>query len=303
MHPLALAAVEEVMSKHKVVVVDDDEALCDTITTILRRRGFDAEGYGEAERFLTEAFDVRHPHTEQPDLVMIDLLLGNDKMQGMDLIKELVARDISSEILVVSGNRSSADLLRAAMLGASDWVSKPFNYITLMPRLTTMAETGRKRRLHRDVDSREMDVTRLARPVFLSYSENDKVLASVIRRYLEARGIGVWYAPATIRVGDPWQDRISEGINDAKIFVALFTDSYFTRPYCIDELIEFDQRTRTSLKPKPLLFALTFGFSEATRQNPTFQDIRNRHQCKDISEHRFLDGLTDLLLQIEDCLA
>ena len=291
------------MNKHKVIFVDDDEVLCDTLTKILRRRGFDAEGYGEAERFLTEAFDLRHSHSGQPDLVITDLQLKSDKMQGMELIKELVARDISSEILVVSGNLSSADLLQAMMTGASDWVAKPFDYFTLMPKLAGMAQTGRKRRLHRDIDSLEMDVTRLDRPVFLSYSENDKVLASVIKRYLEARDIGVWYAPNTIRVGDPWQDRISEGIKDATIFVALLTDSYFTRPYCIDELMEFDQRTKTSAEPRPLLLPLTCGFSEETKENPMFQNIRNRYQCRDISGHQFLDGLTDLLLRIEDRVA
>ena len=182
-------------NRHKVVLVDDDDALCNTVATILRRRGFDAEGYSEAEKLLTEAFDVRHPHTDQPDLVIVDLLLGSNKMQGIDLIKELVARDVSSEILVISGNLANADLLRAMMLGASDWVSKPFNYIKLMPQIATMAQTGKKRRLHREAHSLQIDVTRLHRPVFLSYSTADAVLASILKRSLEARDIGVWYAP------------------------------------------------------------------------------------------------------------
>jgi len=235
--------------------------------------------------------------------VITDLQLQSGKMQGMELISELVSRDISSEILVVSGNLPSADLLRAMMLGASDWVAKPFDYFTLMPKLLSMAQTGRKRRLHRHIDSLEMDLTRLARPVFLSYSESDRVLASVIKRYLEARDIGVWYAPSTIRVGDPWQDRIREGIKDAKIFVALLTDSYFTRPYCIDELMEFDERTKSDPEPKPLLLPLTCGLSEEGKQDPMYQNIRNRYHCRDISGHQFLDGLTDLLLRVEDRVA
>jgi DNA-binding NtrC family response regulator len=221
------------MNKLRIAVVEDNEILRDTLVTILRRRGFEATAYGEAENLLAEVFDFRHIEPEQPDLVIIDLLLKTDKMQGIDLMKELVARDVSCEILVVSGYMSSADLLEAMMAGASDWVAKPFDYFMLMPKLKSMAETGRKRRLHRDVDSQAVDSTRLERPVFLSYSEKDRILASVIKRYLEAREIGVWYAPKAIKVGDPWQDRISDGINSSTIFVAVLTDSYFTRPYCI----------------------------------------------------------------------
>ena len=292
------------MNKHRVVVVDDYESVVETLVARLREKGFDAEGYREAERFLAETFDARHPQQEQPDLVIIDLELGIDKMQGMELIKELAARDITSEILAVSGNLSSADLLRAMMMGASDWLAKPFpDSHTLMPKLAGMAETGRKRRLHRGIESLEMDMTRLDRPGFLSYSENDRVLAGVIKRYLEARDIRVWYAPSTIRVGDPWQDRIREGIKNAKILVALLTDSYFTRPYCINELMEFDQRVRTGSEQQPLLLPVTNGFSQETERNPVFQNIRSRYQCKDIAGHRFLDGLTDLILRIEDRLA
>jgi FixJ family two-component response regulator len=292
------------MNKHKIIIVDDEHGVLDTLLEILRHRGFEAEGHSEAERLLAEAFDARHPHQQQPDLVIIDLELGQGKMQGMELIKELAARDVTSEILAVSGNLPSADLLRAMMTGASDWLAKPFpHFDSLIPKLAGMAETGRKRRLHRGIDSLEMDVTRLERPVFLSYSENDSVLARVIKRYLEARDIGVWYAPSTIRVGDPWQDRIREGVKNSAIFVALLTDSYFTSRYCIDELMEFDQRSKMSPEPRPLLLPVTCGFSQETKQNAMFQNIRSRYQCRDIAGHQFLDGLTDLLLRIEDRLS
>lgn len=159
------------MNKLRIAVVEDNEILSDTLVTILHRRGFEATAYSEAEDLLAEVYDVRHIEQGQPDLVIIDLLLKTGKMQGIDLMKELVARDVSCEILVVSGYMSSADLLEAMMAGASDWVAKPFDYFMLMPKLKSMAETGRKRRLHRDVDSQAMDSTRLERPVFLSYSE------------------------------------------------------------------------------------------------------------------------------------
>lgn len=290
------------MNKPRVIVVEDDESLRHIMVEILRLRGFEAKGYGEAEGALAEQFDVSVSPDESPDLVIVDLLLEANKMQGMQLIGELVARDVPSVILAVSGHASSSDLSQAMRTGASDCVTKPFDFTTFLPKLITLAQTGRKIQLRRNGHSHEMDITRLHRPVFLSYPGEDRDSALVIKRYLEARDVATWYAPSTIRVGDDWQGSISKGIKEAKFFIALITDNYFTKPGCIDELLEFDLRVRADLGHNLLLLPLLSGISEKTKQNPTFQSIQDRYQWLDISSGHFLDGLTALLLRIQDSL-
>ena len=287
------------MPRNRIVVVDDDATLCDTLVANLRRR-HSVDGFTDAEKLLSEAFDTR-PRSEHPDLVIVDLVLGGGGMQGLDLIKELVSRNISSEILAVSGNALPADLLRAMTLGASDWFAKPFiRFDDLMAKVQTMANTGRKRRLYRTSDRPELDVSRLRRPVFLSYADRDKNLANIINRYLEAQEIGVWYARTTLRTGDPWPERLAQGLKEATVFVALLTDNYFASQYCIEELTQFDGRAKAAPDPRPLFLPVTSDLSEATLKNPTLQNIRKTYQCRDISGNQFVDGLTELGLRIKN---
>jgi FixJ family two-component response regulator len=290
------------MNKPRVTIVEDDESVRHIMVEILRRRGFEARGYGEAERALSEEFDLPIAPSEPPDLVIVDLLLEGSQMQGMDLIGQLVARDVPSVILAVSGHASSADLLQAMRSGASDCVTKPFDFTTFVPKLMALAETGRKIRQRRN-GHRELDITRLHRPVFLSYPGEDRDSALVLKRYLEARDVATWYAPSTIRVGDDWQGSINKGVNEAKFFIALITDNYFSKPNCIDELLEFDLRVRADSDRNLVLLPVLLGISGKTKLNPTFQSVQDRYQCLDISGYHFLDGLTALLLRIQDGLA
>src|SRR5713101_4356313 len=115
------------MNKPRVVVVEDDEAVRYVMVEMLRRRNFEAKGYSEAERALAEEFDVSVSPNESPDLVIVDLLLEPGKMHGMQMIGELVARDVPSVILAVSAHASSADMSLAMRSGASDCVAKPFD--------------------------------------------------------------------------------------------------------------------------------------------------------------------------------
>ena len=290
------------MNKSKVIVVEDDESVRHVLVEILRRQGFEAKGYRDAERALAEQFDVSVSPDQPPDLVVVDLLLETNAMQGMQLIGELVARDVPSVILAVSADTKGADMAQAMRAGASDCVNKPFDYTTFLPKLIALAQTGRKIRQRRNGDSHGMDITRLHRPVFLSYPGEDEDLALVIKRYLEAREIATWYGPSTIRVGDDWEGSIKKGIKEAKFFIALITDNYFNKPDCIDELLEFDLRVRTGLDRDLLLLPVLSRVSEKTMHNPTFQSIRDRYHWQDISGCHFLDGLTALLLRIQDAL-
>ena len=283
------------------MVVDDDATLCDTLVANLRRR-HNADGFTTAEKLLSEAFDTR-PRSQHPDLVIVDLILGGGGMHGLDLIRELVSRNVSSEILAVTGNAPPADLLRAMTLGASDWFPKPFiRFEDLMSKVNTMANTGRKRRLYRTSDSPELDVSRLRRPVFLSHADRDKNLANVINRYLEAQEIGVWYARTTLRTGDPWPERVAQGLKEATVLIALLTDNYFGSQYCLEELTQFDERAKASQEPRPLLLPVISDLSEEALKNPTLQNVRKRYQCRDISGSQFVDGLTELGLRIKNRL-
>jgi FixJ family two-component response regulator len=292
------------MTKYKVVVVDDDEGVLQFLLEFLALRDFDVRGYAEAERLLAEVFDAGVPVQSLPDLLMVDLQLQRDRMQGMELIRELTQRDVPSEILVISGALASADQADAIKLGAAKAIPKPFSVFNLVKTIENLAEIGRKRRLYRlegGNQPQEVDVTRLYRPVFLSNSSKDQGLATGLRRNLEANGISVWYAPNAIDVGEAWRRRVKESVDQASIFVALITDNYLASGACMGEFDRFRSRIEVAAKPQALILPVLAGLSEDGRNSDLCRLIFEHYQYADVSL-RFSDGLTVLLGRIQTFL-
>lgn len=282
--------------EYSVVVVDDDDALRELLVKSMRFTYFErAEGYDEAEPFLRD-LSTMSP-ADMPDLIVVDLQLQPTKMQGLELISELAARDIPSEVVAITGNQPIADLVEAVRVGARVAIPKPFgDLLELFMRLNSLAEIGKKRRLK----VKAPDPDRQERPVFLSYCSGDVKLATGLRRNIEAREIGVWYDLNGLRGGDDWMGEIEDQIKRASVFIALITDNYLHSPICNAELLCFRSRMEASPEPRPLLLPLLDGLSERSRKSPLLRPILERYQCIDLSvPERFVDRLTALLLSID----
>jgi FixJ family two-component response regulator len=193
--------------KYKAVVLDDDPQVAKTIATLLESRGFDTLCYTAAESLLAEVFGAGSSAKNLPDLLIVDRVLRSDRMQGLDFINELARRDVPSEVLLVSGSLENKYVDEALACGWGAWLEKPFTsnrYVLAV--MEHLADTGRKRRLYRAKrQHRTQDRTRRERPVFLSYSHHNAVVATGIRRALEAESISVWYAPDILRAGEEFK--------------------------------------------------------------------------------------------------
>lgn len=290
--------------KYKVVVLDDYDQVRRLIVENLRFRGVEAHGYNDAQRLLSEIFDAGSPPEELPDLVVVDLELEPGKMQGAQFINELISRDVPSEILVISGYL--IDGPEALRLGAGAGMPKPFdNFFDSIRRMEVLAETGRRRRVHRLASEKgcgSIDPDRLQRPVFLSYSNLDKALATGLRKYLEAKMIPVWYAPDTIRVGDEFRERIKNGIDHADVFVPLITDHYLGSEFCVAEMGRFYQKLESCSDHQILILPVLSDLSIDPMTSGILRPIVDTYQYLDISR-RFVDGLTVLSARIQSFLA
>jgi DNA-binding response OmpR family regulator len=292
------------MKKYKVFVLENTSELRDLLVTCLERRDFEAYSFSHAEDVLTSLFESGLAYPDFPDLLVVDLELEHRRMQGLELVAELADRDISSEILVISGNLPAADLSEAIRIGAAAGIPKPFDLVELLNITERLAEAGKKRKWYRFLrvpGPHEMDPDRRVRPVFLSYSTHDKKFATGLRRNLEARHIDVWYARTELDVGDLWQDRIEEAIDKATIFLALMSDQYIASKACIAELMRFQRRLQSNEEPKPVLMPVLSGLSEGRRKDMLLSRIFATHQYIDIST-RFNDGLTVLIAKIQSIL-
>ncbi len=113
----------------KVLVVDDEQLIADTITEILKRNGFNAVGAYSGEQALQI---VRR---FSPDCLLADVLMPF--MNGVDLAITIRKISASTRIVLFSGHANSADLLNDARLRGHQFevVAKPIHPEKLMQLL------------------------------------------------------------------------------------------------------------------------------------------------------------------------
>ncbi len=113
-------------NRGKVLVVDDDAALAEMLTIVLRNEGFDSRVCATGERAMSEFHDYR------PDLVLLDLMLpGKD---GIDVCREIRAES-GVPIVMLTAKSDTVDVVVGLESGADDYVVKPFKPKELVARL------------------------------------------------------------------------------------------------------------------------------------------------------------------------
>ena len=110
----------------RVLVVDDDAALAEMLTIVLRNEGFDSRVCAVGDRALADFRDYR------PDVVLLDLMLpGKD---GIDVCKEIRAES-GVPIVMLTAKSDTIDVVVGLESGADDYVVKPFKPKELVARI------------------------------------------------------------------------------------------------------------------------------------------------------------------------
>lgn len=113
----------------KVLIVDDQPAIRKLMREVLYD-GFQLEFAGTAEEAIRFSADF------MPDIILLDV--GLPDMNGIDALPRLKSIVPEAKILILTGNSDGALLKRAFSLGASDYISKPFDLFALRTLLISM---------------------------------------------------------------------------------------------------------------------------------------------------------------------
>ena len=128
----------------RVLVVDDDAALAEMLSIVLRNEGFEPIWCAHGDKAFGAFRDSR------PDLVLLDLMLPG--RGGVD-----VCRDIRAEsgvpIIMLTAKSDTVDVVSGLEAGADDYVTKPFKAKELIARIRT-----RLRRAPDDADSETLRI-------------------------------------------------------------------------------------------------------------------------------------------------
>ena len=130
-----------------VHVIDDDEAMRESLSFLLETAHFEVRVYDSALRFL-EAL----PQAE-PGCIITDVRMPG--MSGLDLLRQLANLGSTFAVIVITGHGDIPLAVEAMKLGAVDFLEKPFDDNTLIGAVRS-ALSRRERDLKRDSEKLEI---------------------------------------------------------------------------------------------------------------------------------------------------
>ena len=123
-----------------VFIVDDDPAVRDAVSLLLRADGLTVAAFASAATFLESAA------VQRPGCLVLDVRMPG--MSGLDLQKQLQTRGCRTPILFMTGHGDVPMAIRAMKAGAFDFLEKPFQGETLLKRVReALALDARQRAL------------------------------------------------------------------------------------------------------------------------------------------------------------
>jgi FixJ family two-component response regulator len=122
----------------KVFIVDDDDAIRDSLTILMQSIGLSAESFATAPEFL-ESFDPEHP-----GCLVLDIRMPG--MSGMELQERLVSMHSMLPVIFLTGHGDVPMAVHAMQAGAIDFLQKPFSEQVLLDRIQHAIDQDRKNR-------------------------------------------------------------------------------------------------------------------------------------------------------------
>ena len=134
-----------------VLVVDDEEIICSTLTGVLQDENFETLTAGDGVDALSK---VRSFH---PDLVFLDIWMpGSDGIETLAQIKQIAP---DTEVIMISGHATIPNALEATKRGAFDFIEKPLSIESVL-----MATERALERRARSKESKDGDIVDFPSP-------------------------------------------------------------------------------------------------------------------------------------------
>jgi two-component system, OmpR family, alkaline phosphatase synthesis response regulator PhoP len=145
------------MSQVKILVVDDESAIVNSVRAYLEMEGYEVYTASDGPAALRAARAFR------PDLVVLDIMLPG--LDGIEVLRRL-RQESDVYVLVLTAKAEETDKLVGLSIGADDYLTKPFSPRELVARAKAILRRGRVpntheaalvfRRLRIDTDARRV---------------------------------------------------------------------------------------------------------------------------------------------------
>lgn len=113
----------------KILVVDDEVSLQETLAYNLTKQGYEVETVGDGPAALEAARRLK------PDLILLDIMLPG--MDGFEVCR-ILRNEMSTPVLMLTARDDEIDRVVGLEVGADDYLTKPFSMRELIARVKAM---------------------------------------------------------------------------------------------------------------------------------------------------------------------
>jgi DNA-binding response OmpR family regulator len=128
----------------KILIVEDEISLQETLAYNLRRQGYEVETVADGNAALDIA---RRSH---PDLILLDIMLPG--IDGFEVCR-ILRQDMSTPVLMLTARDDEIDRVVGLEVGADDYMTKPFSMRELIARVKAMLRRVRLIRQEMGIDT------------------------------------------------------------------------------------------------------------------------------------------------------
>ncbi|HEY3437636.1 MAG TPA: response regulator transcription factor [Actinotalea sp.] len=114
----------------RALVVDDEPALGDLLTTVLRYEGW------QVETALTGHAAIKAARAQAPDVILLDIMLPD--LTGLDVLRRIRAFQPDVPVLFLTAKDAVEDRVAGLTAGGDDYVTKPFSLEEVVARLRAL---------------------------------------------------------------------------------------------------------------------------------------------------------------------
>ena len=107
------------MSPLNILVIDDEEVICNACHLILSERGH------TVERKMDGASGLKALQSNSYDIILLDMMLPD--MEGMEILETIKQKTPQAGVTIITGYSTVANALKSMKLGAADYLPKPFS--------------------------------------------------------------------------------------------------------------------------------------------------------------------------------
>ena len=125
--------------RRRIAIVEDDPVIRANYADVLNKHGYEVDAYGDRAEALAAL------RSRLPDLVLLDIGLGDDVDGGFTLCRELRTLSVALPIIFLTARDSDFDTVSGLRMGADDYVTKNVSLPHLLARVSALfrrAELG-----------------------------------------------------------------------------------------------------------------------------------------------------------------